>query len=1209
MAINNHGWFFRNCISILFLLHILHTDCAAQGSPYIFSHLTTANGLLSDNVTSLAQDHRGFMWIGTYNGLQRYDGKRFVNYLINLRDKDALHYGVKCMLEDSKHRLWIGADAPFLLNERTGKFYNYTLHRLPSSPAISGSKQFLEDSHGDIWLMTSKSYYRLNNSNNQFEEFDRAAAILNGGSPANLDKDQKGNIWFVSSKGNISCYNTNTRQLFNRANNPNRLSILDSEGAVFTFHIDSANIWLAYKYQRTAYRYHFNSNAITAIPIPNPNKVAGTEAFDSKVENIFETVPGTIGLILPGESFAFFNYEKNSLEEIFPDNANPDGLHCTAVAFGDNTVFIDREHAIWLSGDKGLNIFNPAKSKFTFYGTPFKIGTVTDKLPALEVTGFLQDTASGDIYTAYYYPYAGMIQTDSNFIIKKQYLYQQGAPYGTNQLWCLYRDTDGAILAPNQAKTVLRLDPHNGRFALVNDTSLHEFINRMHRDKNGDVWMATWRNGLQLLEHATGKKYRFRLPAADAGPVVQTIVSFYFEGDSTIWIASEGAGLLKFDKRSRRFTRQFLYNENDAASVSSNVVYRVAALNDDTLLLGTSTGLNIFDKHTGRFTLLSAHDGLPGNIVTNVEVDDHKNIWVGCQGGFCKVNLYPLHITTYGRGDGIINNNIAVSPFLKTMRGHYLVPTVMGFFEFDPARVSGDPPPPTPLVTGFRVFEKNIPIDSFIAGKIPVSLSYAENSINIEFASLIFNENENLVYYYQLEGVDKEWVKAGNTSSANYHHLENGHYTFYVKSVNRDGLESAISLPLSIHITPPFWKIWWFRLGIALIVLLIAGLLYRFRIKTLHAIQEEKLKVEKLKAENYKNSLEMEQVINYFTTSLVDKHQVDDALWDVARNLIGRLGFEDCMIYLWNEDKTKMVQKAGYGPKGSLEEISKQPFDVVEGQGVVGYVMKHKEPVIIPDTSVDARYRPDEMTRQSEITVPIVYNDELIGIIDSEHHQKNFFQEKHLQILITIAALLETKIHDINVQQSLQQAYKEKAEMEYENLKQHLNPHFLFNSLAAVIGLIKTEPALAVEFIRNLNGVYRYVLQHKNEQLVTLQAELDFAKQYFQLQKTRFGAGLDIDIAVSEEYLQKKIVPVTLQNLIENAIKHNSTAEDAPLKIAIIADNDCLLVQNNLQVKSFVETSNRQGLKNLTLLYSYLTSRPVEISSKDQLFTVKLPLV
>ncbi|MDB5280729.1 MAG: hypothetical protein JWR61_5684 [Ferruginibacter sp.] len=130
---------------------------------------------------------------------------------------------------------------------------------------------------------------------------------------------------------------------------------------------------------------------------------------------------------------------------------------------------------------------------------------------------------------------------------------------------------------------------------------------------------------------------------------------------------------------------------------------------------------------------------------------------------------------------------------------------------------------------------------------------------------------------------------------------------------------------------------------------------------------------------------------------------------DVAKRLIGRLGFVDCMMCLWNDDKTRMLQKAGFGPKGSIEEIRKQLFDVMPRQGVLGHVMQANEPLLISDTCKDELYRPDEMERLSEITVPVIYNDELIGIIDSEYPDKNFYTTRHLQILGTIARLMGNK--------------------------------------------------------------------------------------------------------------------------------------------------------------------------------------------------------
>lgn len=186
---------------------------------------------------------------------------------------------------------------------------------------------------------------------------------------------------------------------------------------------------------------------------------------------------------------------------------------------------------------------------------------------------------------------------------------------------------------------------------------------------------------------------------------------------------------------------------------------------------------------------------------------------------------------------------------------------------------------------------------------------------------------------------------------------------------------------------------------------------------------------------------------------------------------------------------------------------------------------------------------------------------------------------------------------------------KEKTLVMYENLKQQLNPHFLFNSLTSLNSLIESEPKAASEFLDSLSKTYRYILKSRDSETVSLIDEIKFAENYVKLQKTRFEKGFEVNIRVPEELNHRKIVPVTLQNLIENAIKHNIIDEESPLVVNIFAEDDFLVVQNNLQKKKFVETSNRQGLSSMESLYHYLSNHPVEISETEQFFTVKIPLL
>lgn len=196
----------------------------------------------------------------------------------------------------------------------------------------------------------------------------------------------------------------------------------------------------------------------------------------------------------------------------------------------------------------------------------------------------------------------------------------------------------------------------------------------------------------------------------------------------------------------------------------------------------------------------------------------------------------------------------------------------------------------------------------------------------------------------------------------------------------------------------------------------------------------------------------------------------------------------------------------------------------------------------------------------------------------------------------------KTELHE-------KQLEKEHADMQFENLKNQLNPHFLFNSLSSLNSLIFENQELASQFLKQLSRVYRYLLEHKDKEFVSLQVEGIFIANYIALLKTRFNKALEIHLNLLEEDLEKRIVPVTLQVLLENAIKHNRLSEEKPLRIEVYSDGGHLIVSNNLQLKLQVEDSNKQGLQRLKQLYVYLTPEPVVVESDAYQFMIKVPLL
>ncbi|WP_300602368.1 two-component regulator propeller domain-containing protein [Niabella sp.] len=197
----------------------------------------------------------------------------------------------------------------------------------------------------------------------------------------------------------------------------------------------------------------------------------------------------------------------------------------------------------------------------------------------------------------------------------------------------------------------------------------------------------------------------------------------------------------------------------------------------------------------------------------------------------------------------------------------------------------------------------------------------------------------------------------------------------------------------------------------------------------------------------------------------------------------------------------------------------------------------------------------------------------------------------------------------LSLETKAQSLEKEKTLVQYESLKQHLNPHFLFNSLTALRSLIKSDTKTATTFLDGMSRVYRYVLKSDEQELVYLRDELEFVKTFVELQKIRFKEGLEVVMDVPEAALNKYMVPVTLQNLVENAIKHNTADIESPLRIHIFAEDNYVVVKNNLQRYRMVETSNKRGLANMQILYRYYADEPVAIIEDAHCFIVKIPLL
>jgi two-component system LytT family sensor kinase len=246
--------------------------------------------------------------------------------------------------------------------------------------------------------------------------------------------------------------------------------------------------------------------------------------------------------------------------------------------------------------------------------------------------------------------------------------------------------------------------------------------------------------------------------------------------------------------------------------------------------------------------------------------------------------------------------------------------------------------------------------------------------------------------------------------------------------------------------------------------------------------------------------------------------------------------------------EAKLIQKAGYGPKGSIEEIDKQVFDVVLGQGVVGYVAETKESVLIKDTRLDARYRVDEMVRLSEICVPILLDGDVIGIIDAEHPEVDHFTQNDIQILSTIAANISVKLTELQTKTELESNKKELATTiedlkgaQLDALRSQMNPHFIFNSLNSIENFIlKNEKIIASEYLGKFSKLIRNILDNSKSEQIPIAKEIETLKLYVELERLRTGNAFDVLYDIPENIMEDNIniPPMLMQPHVENAILH-----------------------------------------------------------------------
>jgi len=315
----------------------------------------------------------------------------------------------------------------------------------------------------------------------------------------------------------------------------------------------------------------------------------------------------------------------------------------------------------------------------------------------------------------------------------------------------------------------------------------------------------------------------------------------------------------------------------------------------------------------------------------------------------------------------------------------------------------------------------------------------------------------------------------------------------------------------------------------------------------------------------YTNS-EFEDILIYFTHSILGKNTEEEIAWDLAKNCISRLGFVDCVVYFLDEENNVLVQKAAFGPKNPADFNIADPIMIPVGRGISGTAAFLGKSEIVADTSKDERYIVDDEIRFSEISVPIIFNNRVFGVIDCEHPEKNFFTAQHLKILEAIASICSIKISNVKAQKAIQEkqnnlllVQQELLAVKARALRSQMNPHFVFNAINAIQYFITAGDKLtSLKFLSTFSQLIRYYLNNFEKDSISIKNEVQLIGWYLQLQKIRYVDRFDYWFVnhLNEAELAHKIPTMILgsviESVIENTIFNSSTHGLAKVKIDFI---------------------------------------------------------
>lgn len=786
------------CVSRLF---------AQPSHQYIFSHIGTRDGLSSAEVRKVQQDKKGFIWIATMNGLQRYDGQRFVNFLHETNNKNSIpNNTVFSILTGNKDRLWLlcGENRVGYINTNDLSFHEVpvryeqeTLERAPS--------EFFTDEVGHIMLsLTGRTVLTYNDAHNEFSSTHNPFPFPEKWKPLRIyqDKYQK-NYWLACDSG-LAKYNPASKTLsfrgHNIENDPVIAAYASEEYVSQQFLDQSGKFWLYSwpPYKPASNFYSFDLKTGIKTEYDHRSLYPQLKLMYHEFHNIEDQADGTVW-IMGLNLLAKLDKGKTEFEIISNNLPGEFSIHYDLA----RDIFEDKEKNIWVCTDKGLFRFNPCAQVFQ---------VVTNRRPGKDsaytpdVSDILQ-TKNGDILVSTWGN--GVFSYNNNFTPINRGFISSGQKLGEGLNWCLLQRQNGDIwrgaqdgwifITPANANTTTRL--HSPAFE-------NATIRQMVEDKSGNIYLGSHRGHLVKWNKASNT---FSLLMKTG-----TIYGLSIDNKNDLWISTGGDGVYRMSTATDSVINHYTSKGPENGRLMTIGAANVVQYNDSIYMIA-SGGLNILNIRTGKITYLTADKGLPANTVNNLVMDKLGWLWLTTDSRICRIKMVNpgFAISVFNEEDGIPTSPFNVSSASLLNDGRVVFGRVHDMILIDPATIDrlDFHNIPDVVITGLAINNNWLSVDSLLKLK-EIDLRYDQNSMNIEFSTLTYLNAYPISY--KMEGLDKNWKNYFKANQAIYNYLPPGDYIFKVLSKNADGQSKETALKISVH--SPFWKTWWFYCSLALVV-------------------------------------------------------------------------------------------------------------------------------------------------------------------------------------------------------------------------------------------------------------------------------------------------------------------------------------------------------------------------------------------------------